>query len=92
MLTDIQKKRFKEISGFDYQSEHGLKGSFQTPYPNNDRNWEYSSWFFSYQFDSETNHLHLELDHRMTNNRINVFDTEGGSVSDDNYKFFKPHW
>ncbi len=92
MLSQKQKEKFLAVSGFEYNETHELKGRFKTPYPNNNREWKYSPWVISYLFDLETNCLHMELNHRMTNNRIYCYDIEGKLIqNDEQFKYFKEH-
>lgn len=91
-LTEIQKEKFKEISGFDFNSTEN-KGGFQTPYPYNNRDWQYSPWYFEFIIEENTNNLICELSHRMTNNRIYGWDIDGNELSNDIlYKYFQPHF
>lgn len=55
-LTEIRKQKFKELSGIDFTFNED-RGEFQTPYPYNNKDWEYSPFrlFFAYLF------LHLIL-------------------------------
>lgn len=92
MLSIKQKEKFLAVSGFEYNESYGLNGSFKTPYPNNNKEWKLSPWIFSYKFDSNTSILHMELTHRMTNNRIYCYDEYGELViSDEQFKYFQQH-
>ncbi len=92
-LTDIQKQKFFKTSGQEYKGNE-LNGSFLTNRAYNDEKWEnYSPWMFSFVFDTETENLICELDHRMTNNRIFGWDKNGNELSNNiTEKYFKPHW
>jgi hypothetical protein len=91
-ITEIQKQKFKEISGFDFAFNEN-KGEFQTPYPYNDKEWKYSPWHFRFVIEVETNNLICELSHRMTNNRIYGWDINGNNLSTEIlHKYFEPHF
>ena len=92
MLTKNQKQKFLDISGIEYLEEHELEGKFMTPYPFNNKEWDLSPWHVSFIFDKSTNYLHIELDHRMTNNRIFCFDKNGESIEGkERFKFYQQH-
>ncbi|MCL2059608.1 MAG: hypothetical protein FWH01_11240 [Oscillospiraceae bacterium] len=91
ILTDIQKKRFLDISGIEFDFKE-LRRNFTTPYPYNDRSWKYSPWHFTYVIEEETGNLICELEHRMTNNRIYGWDIFGNELPNEIlYKYFTPH-
>ncbi len=88
-LSQIQKEKFLEISGVEYDGSQ-LKGSFPTPYPYNNKQWSLSPWKFSYVFEEETGNLFCELMHRMTINSVFGWDYEGGKIPKDVIsKYFK---
>lgn len=96
-MTDIQKQRFREFSGFDYGDTPDIKikdviyNGFLTPYPYNSRDWKYSPWYFDYVIEDNGN-LIIELSHRMTNNRMHGWDKDGKELdSSVTWKYFKPH-
>ena len=92
MISELQKQKFLEVSGFEYIESHGLKGLMLTPFPCNDKTWDLSPWNFRYVYDINTGYLHMELDHRMTNNRIFCVDSNGGSINgEEQFKYFKQH-
>lgn len=89
-LSQIQKQKFLDISGIEYD-ETQLSTCFSTPYPYNNREWSFSPWQFSFAFVSETACLFCELTHPMTNNRIFGWDSEGNELSiEEISKYFKP--
>lgn len=92
MLTDIQKKKFLEISGKDYLGNE-LKGSFPTQKAYNDPKWKkHSPWIFTYIIEPEPGYLICELVHRLTNNRIFGWDKVGNVLPDQIIeKYFQPH-
>lgn len=92
-LTKIQKTKFFEISGKEYEGDI-LEGSFKTNRAYNDPKWEkHSPWIFSFVIEPDTGNLICELEHRMTNNRILGWDKEGNELPKDiKEKYFKPHW
>lgn len=92
MLTDIQKQKFLEISGKEYEGEE-LKGHFSAQRAYNDKKWEYySPWIFSYVIEPDSRNLICELVHRMTNNRIFGWDRNGNELPNEIIeKYFKPH-
>lgn len=63
-LSEIQKIKYKEISGCEYQGSE-LKGCFWTMLPH-DEDWDLSPWRFSFEFQPETGYLFCKLSHRMT--------------------------
>ncbi len=90
-LSSIQKQKFLSTSGFEYTSNE-LKGRFKTPYPYNNREWEFSPWHFSYIIEEDTGNLICELTHRMTNNRIYGWDKYGNDLPDEIlHRYFTPH-
>ena len=92
MISEVQKQKFLDISGIEYLEEHELEGKFMTPYPFNNKEWDLSPWNFSYVYDSVTGFLHMEIDHRMTNNRIFCVDSNGDSINgEEQFKYFKLH-
>jgi hypothetical protein len=91
-LSEIQKQKFKELSGFDFEFTENI-GEFQTPYPYNNRDWEYSPWYFKFVIEKGTNNLICELSHRMTNNRVYGWDVNGKELNDKILnKYFKSHF
>ncbi len=89
-LSEIQKKKFKEISGVEFIFKDRENG-FLTRYPYNNREWKYSSWEFNYVIEEGTNNLICELYHRMTNNRIYGWDKDGNELDEEIlYKYFTP--
>lgn len=91
-ITEIQKQKFKELSGFDFTFNE-YKGEFQTSYPYNEKDWKYSPWYFRFIIEKDTYNLICELSHRMTNNRIHGWDVDGNDLdSQILYKYFKPHF
>jgi hypothetical protein len=89
LLSQIQKEKFLEVSGIEYDGSQ-LKGDFSTPYPFNNREWTLSPWKFSFVFEEETGNLFCELMHRMTNNRVFGWDYAGNELSKDFIlKYFK---
>ena len=88
-LSPIQKEKFLAVSGEVYRG--GTEGNFLTKYPNNNRDWKYSPWRFTFVLEKETGHFVCELSHRMTNNSIYGWDQEGSELPDEVlHKFFKP--
>lgn len=88
-LSPIQKEKFLAVSGEVYRG--GIEGNFLTKYPNNNRDWKYSPWRFTFVLEKETGYFVCELSHRMTNNSIYGWDQEGNELSDEVlHKFFKP--
>lgn len=81
-LSIIQREKFLEISGIEYDGSQ-LRGDFPTPYPFNNKEWSLSPWRFSFVFEQETGYLFCELMHRMTNNRVFGWDNEGNELSKD---------
>jgi hypothetical protein len=91
-ITEIQKQKFKELSGFEFTFNEN-KGEFQTPYPYNDKDWKCSPWHFRFVIEEETNNLICELSHRMTNNRIHGWDVNGNDLKTEIlHKYFEPHF
>ncbi len=78
-LSDIQKIKFKEMAGYEYDNE-SLSGRFSTDRPFNKDDWKLSPWLFSFVFEQDSGNLLCELYHRMTNNRTNGWDQEGNEI------------
>ena len=90
-LSDIQKTKFKEASGYEYDNK-SLSGCFTTDRPFDIDDWNYSPWTFSFIFEQETGNLFCELDHRMTNNRTNGWDQNGNAIESSLVdKIYPPH-
>ena len=90
-LSKIQEEKFISIAGHAYEGK-ALKGTFKTLRPYNQEDYPYSPWIFSFVIEEDTGNLICELDHRMTNNRIYGWDTEGRELSTEIlYRYFKPH-
>ncbi len=79
MLTEIQKEKFFELSGKEYDG-NSESGEFLTEFPYNNREWKYSPWMFKYQIDQSKGYLYCELSHRMTNNRMHGYDKLGDEL------------
>ena len=91
-LSPIQQQLFLDISGKEYETGK-LKGSFSTDRPYNDPDWKYSPWIFSYVIELETGYFVCEIVHRMTNNRIYGWDSEGNELpSEITDKYFISHF
>jgi hypothetical protein len=91
LLSEIQKNKFLETSGYEYVGE-SLKGNFMTEYPFNNREWEYSPWYFDFKFDQDNGFLICELDHRMTNNRTFGWDQDGNDLPEELVnRVYPPH-
>jgi hypothetical protein len=81
-LSDIQKEKFKSLSGFEHDGK-STAGSFSTTRPYDSDDWRLSPWYFSFKLDEKTGYLYCELDHRMTNNRTAGWDQAGNEISHD---------
>ncbi len=91
LLTEVQKEKYLNISGFEFTSNKP-SGQFSTPYPYNNREWELSPWIFTYVIEEDTGNLICELEHRMTNNRIYGWDKSGNELPDSIlHKHFTQH-
>ncbi len=91
LLTQIQKEKFLSVSGTEFTFS-SLTGQFETPFPNNNREWQYSPWLFTYVIEEESGNLICELDHRMTSNKICGWDRNGNELDNDIlFKYFTPH-
>ena len=78
-LTEIQKIKFREMSGYEYDNK-SLSGRFETDRPYDQDDWKYSPWLFSFTYDQDSGNLFCQLDHRMTNNRTSGWDSEGNKI------------
>jgi hypothetical protein len=92
-LSEIQKRRFLETCGMEYEGEE-LQGQFLTRRAFNDDKWEkLSPWIFSYVIEPDTGYLICELDHKMSNNRIFGWDRDGNELPKTiTNKYFEPHY
>ena len=81
VLTSIQEEKFLAISGHEFTFDT-LAGNFNTAYPYNNKEWQYSPVWFEYIIEKETGNMICELSHKMTNNRIYGWDSEGNELPD----------
>jgi len=80
MLSEIQKQLFLETCGHEYDGK-SLHGLFQTTRPYNNKEYNLSPWNFSFVIEPNTGYLICELSHRMTNNRIYGWDSDGNELT-----------
>jgi len=92
MLTSIQKQKFLETSGKEYEGDE-LEGQFLTNRAYNvEVTKKTSHWIFSYVIEADTGNLICELEHRLTNNRIYGWDKDGNELPNKlTEKYFRPH-
>lgn len=90
MLSAIQREKFLEISGMEYDG-HSTKGEFLTKYPYNDSDWKMSPWLFKFIFDINTKNFYCDLSHRMSNNRMFGWNYFGEKLSKENIETYFPN-
>jgi hypothetical protein len=81
-LSDIQKQKFKEISGHDYKDGE-LKGWFRTMRPYNKSEWDISPSDFSYIFHRDTGFLICELSNRIYGKKFYGWEYEGSELPEE---------
>jgi len=91
-LSKIQKELFLSISGKEY-IENNLRGEFLTDRPYNNDEYDLSPWIFTFFFEQKTGYLICEIVHRLTNNRIYGWDSNGNELDVQiTTKYFKNHF